>query len=118
MTKALEGFLRWTEVFITNGQADEEAAMDEYDTGRWRLALSMIDRAEQEQGVLAINWHQRVFNPWVYREWQEMYVRIVEECRRRGAWVGPLGKIADWWVSHPESVSERMDAACHTRAVC
>jgi peptidoglycan/xylan/chitin deacetylase (PgdA/CDA1 family) len=66
----------------------------------WQAVLSMIDRVEQEQGVLTINWHQRVFNPWEYREWQDMYVRIVRECERRGAWIAPLGEVAEWWMSH------------------
>jgi peptidoglycan/xylan/chitin deacetylase (PgdA/CDA1 family) len=64
----------------------------------WQAALSLIDRVEKEHGVLTINWHQRVFNPWEYREWQDMYVRIVKECQRRGAWVAPLGDIAEWWI--------------------
>jgi hypothetical protein len=48
--------------------------------------------------VLTINWHQRVFNPWEYREWQDMVIRIVEECRRRDAWIAPLGEVAEWYV--------------------
>jgi hypothetical protein len=47
--------------------------------------------------VLIINWHQRVFNPWEYREYKEMYVRIIEECQQRGAWIAPLGAIAGRW---------------------
>jgi peptidoglycan/xylan/chitin deacetylase (PgdA/CDA1 family) len=63
----------------------------------WREALALIDQAEQKQGVLTINWHQRAFNPWEYRERQEMYVRIIKECQQRGAWIAPLGEVAERW---------------------
>ena len=63
----------------------------------WQEALSLIDLSERRQGVLTINWHQRVFNPWEFRDSQEIYMRIVRECQERGAWVAPLGTIAEWW---------------------
>jgi len=63
----------------------------------WREALTLIEQAEQQQGVLTINWHQRSFNPWEYQERQEMYVRIIEECQQRGAWIAPLGEVAERW---------------------
>jgi hypothetical protein len=63
----------------------------------WGAALALIDQAERQQGVLTVNWHQRVFNPWEYQERQEMYVRIIEECQRRGAWIAPLGEVAERW---------------------
>jgi peptidoglycan/xylan/chitin deacetylase (PgdA/CDA1 family) len=75
----------------------------------WQVAVSMIDCVEKEGGVLVIDWHQRVFNPWEYRAYQDMYVRIVRECQRRGAWTAPLGAIADWWQQRhgrPGSVSQ------------
>lgn len=71
--------------------------MQEHDP--WESALSLISFAEHERGVLTLNWHQRSFNPWEYQEWQEIYVRIVQECQRRGAWVAPLKDIAERWLS-------------------
>jgi peptidoglycan/xylan/chitin deacetylase (PgdA/CDA1 family) len=64
----------------------------------WREALALIDQVEQQEGVLTINWHQRAFNPWEYRERQEIYIRIIEECQRRGAWIASLGEVAERWI--------------------
>jgi hypothetical protein len=47
--------------------------------------------------VLTLDWHQRVFNPWEPEDYQGLYVRIIRECQRRGAWVVPLGEIAKSW---------------------
>ena len=63
----------------------------------WKAALSLINLVEQQQGVLVLDWHQRVFNLWEYKQWQDMYVRIIQECQRRGAWVVPLRDVAKWW---------------------
>lgn len=65
----------------------------------WDEALALIKLAEQKQGVLTINWHQRVFNPWEYRTQQEIYIRIIKECQRRGAWVALLGEVFEWCVN-------------------
>jgi peptidoglycan/xylan/chitin deacetylase (PgdA/CDA1 family) len=63
----------------------------------WSEALCLIDSVEAAGGVLTLNWHQRVFNTWEPEDCQGMYVRIIRECQRRGAWVAPLGGIARWW---------------------
>jgi peptidoglycan/xylan/chitin deacetylase (PgdA/CDA1 family) len=65
----------------------------------WSEALRLIESVEAAGGVLALDWHQRVFNPWEPEDYQEMYVRIIRECQRRGAWVVPLGRVAEWWQS-------------------
>ncbi|MEM7129636.1 MAG: polysaccharide deacetylase family protein [Chloroflexota bacterium] len=65
----------------------------------WSSALTLIKRAEAENGVLTLNWHQRVFNPWDMQAYQDMYVRIIQECQNRGAWVGPMGQVAQTWTN-------------------
>jgi hypothetical protein len=64
----------------------------------WAQVTALLDLVEEERGVLTIDWHQRVFNAWEFQAYQDMYVRIVRECQRRGAWVGPLGAVADRWL--------------------
>ncbi len=63
----------------------------------WEAALHLIDEANDKQAVLTLNWHQRVFNPWEFQAWQDIYIRIIQESLRREAWVVPLGRIANWW---------------------
>jgi peptidoglycan/xylan/chitin deacetylase (PgdA/CDA1 family) len=62
----------------------------------WSAVVALIDRIEASGGVLTVNWHQRVFNPWEPEDCQGMYVRIVRECLQRGAWAAPLAEIAGW----------------------
>ena len=63
----------------------------------WSEALRLIDSVEAAGGVLTLDWHQRVFNPWEPEDYQGMYVRIIQECQQRGARVAPSGEIARWW---------------------
>jgi peptidoglycan/xylan/chitin deacetylase (PgdA/CDA1 family) len=63
----------------------------------WSEALRLIDSVEVAGGVLTLDWHQRVFNPWEPEDYQGMYTRLIQECQRRGAWVVPLGRVAEWW---------------------
>jgi len=70
----------------------------------WEVSLNLIEQFEQTHGVLTLNWHQRVFNTWEYKSWQNMYSKIIQECQQRGAWIAPLGKIADWWISHNSEI--------------
>jgi peptidoglycan/xylan/chitin deacetylase (PgdA/CDA1 family) len=59
----------------------------------WRRALELIAEAEESAGLLVINWHQRVFNPWQEHRPMALYERIVRECQERGAWVTHLGAV-------------------------
>lgn len=68
----------------------------------WQAVLSLIEEVEEEQGVLTINWHQRVFNPWEHQAYVDMYIDIIAECTKRGAWMVPLRCVANWWQSEQE----------------
>ncbi len=72
----------------------------------WPEALRCIEQIEAVRGVLTINWHQRVFNPWDTDDLPDLYRRILSECRRRGAWIAPLGRVAEWWLSENSDATE------------
>jgi peptidoglycan/xylan/chitin deacetylase (PgdA/CDA1 family) len=63
----------------------------------WDTALHFIEEVQAAGGVLTLDWHQRVFNPWEFKETMEMYARIIVECQRRGAWVTRLVDVAEHW---------------------
>lgn len=69
----------------------------------WAEALRLVDEAQTNEGVLTLNWHQRVFNPWESKIDQDIYTRIVQECRRCGAWIATLAQIAEWFHSNSTS---------------
>jgi peptidoglycan/xylan/chitin deacetylase (PgdA/CDA1 family) len=66
----------------------------------WAEVTKLIGQVEAVNGVLTLNFHQRVFNPWEPENYQDMYIRIIKECQKRGAWVATLGEVAEWWESH------------------
>jgi len=65
----------------------------------WESALAIIEQVEDCNGVLVLDWHQRVFNSWEYYDYQDIYVRIMRECQRREALVGTCSQIAQAWLS-------------------
>lgn len=65
-------------------------------------AIQLINEIENDGGLITLNWHNQVFNPWEYKQWQDTYVYIIEECQRRGAWISRLRDIAQWWMKNQE----------------
>lgn len=63
----------------------------------WEEVCALIQRAERAGGILTLNWHQHIFNPWWPDERPAIYPRIIQECQQRGAWVTTLGEVAHWW---------------------
>ncbi|MBN1994980.1 MAG: polysaccharide deacetylase family protein [Anaerolineae bacterium] len=66
----------------------------------WQEAIHLVDHVEAAKGVLTLDWHQRMFNKWEAEDYQGMYIRIIQECQQRGAWIVPLGSIRAWWQDH------------------
>lgn len=65
----------------------------------WESALSFIEKVEEGNGLLVLNWHQRVFNPWECYGYQDIYVQIIRECQKRDALIGTCYQIAQAWTS-------------------
>ncbi|MBL7139307.1 MAG: polysaccharide deacetylase family protein [Planctomycetes bacterium] len=59
----------------------------------WRC----IEKARGEGGVLTLNWHQCLFNPWEPEDYPAMYAQIIRECQRLGAWIASIGEICARW---------------------
>ena len=58
----------------------------------WHEALTLIEQAEQQQGVLTINWHQRILQfVGVSRETRNVRSHYRGVSASRGAWIAPLG---------------------------
>jgi len=58
----------------------------------WKVALKIIEEAEQNQACLVINWHQRVFNEKEFPGYSELYIQIIEECKKRNANFHTIGE--------------------------
>jgi peptidoglycan/xylan/chitin deacetylase (PgdA/CDA1 family) len=48
-------------------------------------AIDIIKVAEEKCACLVLCWHQRVFNEKEFPGYEDMYLRLIEECRKRGA---------------------------------
>ncbi|GAG07142.1 unnamed protein product, partial [marine sediment metagenome] len=47
--------------------------------------LDLIDTAERNNGVLVLNWHQRIFNEREYPGYSRIYEEIIQEGKKRKA---------------------------------
>jgi len=58
----------------------------------WDVFLEIIKLAQKNEGLLVINWHQRVFNEVEFPNYSKTYIRIIEECKKRNARFYTLGE--------------------------
>jgi len=59
----------------------------------WESFLQLMDDIEARNGILVINWHQRVFNNQEFPGYRELYIKIIEECLRRNAKFSTLSEL-------------------------
>jgi hypothetical protein len=59
------------------------------------LVWKIIDATEQHGGALTINWHDRSIAP--ERLWNDFYVKLLEELKRRGAWLPTAANAVAWF---------------------
>jgi len=55
----------------------------------------LVEKAVRLGGVLTINWHDRSLGP--ERFWDGPYLDLLEELRRRGAWMPTAGEAVAWF---------------------
>jgi peptidoglycan/xylan/chitin deacetylase (PgdA/CDA1 family) len=55
--------------------------------------LGLIETAGKNNGILVLNWHQRIFNEKEYPGYSRVYEGIIQECQRQNARFALLGEI-------------------------
>ncbi len=63
------------------------------DKEAWSKYQEIVKQLEKVDGILVINWHQRVFNEKEFPFYKDAYVRIIEDCKSRGAKFATLSEI-------------------------
>jgi peptidoglycan/xylan/chitin deacetylase (PgdA/CDA1 family) len=48
-------------------------------------AMNIVEIAEEKRACLVLNWHQRVFNKREFAGYLEIYLKLIEECKRKKA---------------------------------
>jgi len=57
----------------------------------WEIK-KVLDMAEEKKACLVLNWHQHVFNDREFPGWTQMYLDLIDECKRRKAHFCTIGE--------------------------
>lgn len=80
----------------------EDIAIFKYNNP-WKEFVRVTNEVEMYGGVLTILWHHAVFNDIDFPGWTEMYRKMIEYCKNRGAWIATACEIARWWKFRKKS---------------
>ena len=61
----------------------------------YQLCRGLFDTVDCYGGVMTLSWHDRSLEP--ERLWGDFYVRLLQEVRTRGAWIGSARQIVKWF---------------------
>ena len=63
----------------------------------WEIVTRLVEAVAECSGVLCLLWHNGEFA----EESEQMYLRLLEYCRKRDAWITSIGDICSWWKKQP-----------------
>lgn len=72
----------------------------------WRDCTDVVNEVERDGGVLTLLWHHTVFNNKEYPQCAELYEKLIQLCKDKGAWITNAREIARWWKMREESKLE------------
>ncbi|MFW5949055.1 MAG: polysaccharide deacetylase family protein [Halolamina sp.] len=73
---------------MENALPDPRERFDE----AWGICADLLDEAQQNDAVMTVLWHPRVFSPDDFPGYGRLYYRLVQTALDRGAWVGSPGE--------------------------
>lgn len=65
----------------------------------WNEFLEVLKMVEKHNGLLTVLFHHTVFNDREYPGWSDMYKKIINLCKEKGAWITTASEINKWWRS-------------------
>ena len=60
-------------------------------------AVEVVDRTAQARGLLTLLWHNNFFDEPEYRDWQEVYEKLLAYVASQKPWCATGAEIADFW---------------------
>lgn len=63
----------------------------------WQDTKKLIDKVRENNGLIVLDWHQRVIYEKDYPGRWWVYTKAVEYIKKLGAYVAPLCEIIEWW---------------------
>ncbi len=79
-------------------------------------ADTLIEIATRFGGVLTVNWHDRSIAP--ERLWDEFYIRLLDDLKRRGAWFPTASQAVAWFRQRRSVVFESVAWDAGTVKIC
>lgn len=73
-----------------------------------RHSVQLMDIVEQVGGCLTLNWHMHALND---DKWWNVYVTLLDEGHRRGAWGCSAKQIYEWWTAREQRIAENARTA-------
>jgi hypothetical protein len=58
--------------------------------------ISIADEVEKYQGVLTLLWHPPIFNTLEYPDARDIYIKVNQYCKEKGAWITRARDIYEW----------------------
>ena len=58
--------------------------------------LRIADEVERYNGVLTLLWHPPIFNTLEYPDFRDIYIKINQYCKEKGAWIARARDIYEW----------------------
>jgi peptidoglycan/xylan/chitin deacetylase (PgdA/CDA1 family) len=62
----------------------------------WKDCKKIIDIIEENNGVLTILWHNRIFDEKEFPGRSEIYEKLIKICKEKDAWITNAYSIAEW----------------------
>lgn len=62
---------------------------------KWDMFKQLVKLTEEKNGLLVLNWHQRVFNEKEFPRYTYFYEKMIDYMQEKGAIIQTLGQIYD-----------------------
>ena len=69
----------------------------------WETTKRLIDTVEKYNGVITLLWHSNNFNCAFKDSWVKFYIKILEYCYEKNAWMTSGEEIYKWWRDRHDS---------------
>jgi peptidoglycan/xylan/chitin deacetylase (PgdA/CDA1 family) len=63
----------------------------------WEISKQILDTGEKYNGIITLLWHNNSFSSPYLKEWNKLYVKILDYCDQKNAWITSCGDIYEWW---------------------
>jgi len=63
----------------------------------WEISKQILDVGHKYNGIITLLWHNNIFSSPHLKEWNKLYVKILDYCNQKNAWITSCENIYEWW---------------------